>query len=623
MPRPIVLGNGRLLIGIDDRYRIRDLFYPHVGLYNHVSGVLCRFGVWVGGRFAWADSDQWERSLSFEPDALIATATLTHGDFGISLEIREAVCHDADIHVRQIKVRNLNDVGQDIRVFSHHDLTIQESDIGDTAMYHPFLQGMVHFKGEHYFLFGGRTAAAGIAEYACGFSGTWHDAEDGSLSMKPIEQGAVESVFSLHVSVPGNGEAEAHSWTICGSSFEHLDQGFGKLKEKGVPACLAQTADYWGAKAIGWRESLVGVPAELTDFAVKSALIVEAHADHCGGVVAAVDSDIMETNRANYAYVWPRDGALIAEVMDLAGEHQLARKFFQFCAPLITNQLPFFLQKYRPDGRLGATWHPWIFHGQPEVPFQEDETALVLYALGEHADYGHVSELDDLFDSLVAPAADRLIEYRDAGGLPLPSYDLWEERRGVHTFTVATVVAGLRGAAKLAMHLRRDTMMRYASAAEEVLQAMNERLLGEHGYIRSIGDPGADASLLLLPLIGLVDASEPAMAQTRQRIVEELWVKSHVGGVARYRGDYYFRKSDAYPGNPWVICTLWLAQNHILLGDTDAALRIMQWARAHALPSGALPEQLHPDTGEALSVAPLAWAHAELLKCALMIAEAS
>ena len=42
--------------------------------------------------------------------------------------------------------------------------------------------------------------------------------------------------------------------------------------------------------------------------------------------------------------------------------------------------------------------------------------------------------------------------YRDARtGLPLPSYDLWEERWGVHAFTVATVYGGLKAARNFAV----------------------------------------------------------------------------------------------------------------------------------------------------------------------------
>ncbi len=90
------------------------------------------------------------------------------------------------------------------------------------------------------------------------------------------------------------------------------------------------------------------------------------------------------------------------------------------------------------------------------------------------------------------------------------------------------------------------------------------------------------------------------------------------GSVARYQGDRFQAvepASPAVPGNPWFICTLWLAQHRIARAATLEELRpardLLEWAAAHALPSGVLAEQIHPRSGLPLSVSPLAWSHAE------------
>ena len=44
--------------------------------------------------------------------------------------------------------------------------------------------------------------------------------------------------------------------------------------------------------------------------------------------------------------------------------------------------------------------------------------------------------------------------------------------------------------------------------------------------------------------------------------------------------------------------------------DVAPAIELMQWVTDHALPSGVLAEQVHPLTGEPLSVSPLTWSHA-------------
>jgi GH15 family glucan-1,4-alpha-glucosidase len=104
-------------------------------------------------------------------------------------------------------------------------------------------------------------------------------------------------------------------------------------------------------------------------------------------------------------------------------------------------------------------------------------------------------------------------------------------------------------------------------------------------------------------------------------IRDRLWVKSEVGGIARYEHDYYHHvekeKIDVVPGNPWVICTLWQAQHRIAVSRTiselEHALEYLNWVNQRALESGVLAEQFHPYTGETMSVSPLTWSHATVM----------
>jgi GH15 family glucan-1,4-alpha-glucosidase len=110
---------------------------------------------------------------------------------------------------------------------------------------------------------------------------------------------------------------------------------------------------------------------------------------------------------------------------------------------------------------------------------------------------------------------------------------------------------------------------------------------------------------------------DPKIESTMQAIHDQLWVKSNVGGVARYTNDHYRQVSQDIsnvPGNPWFICTLWLAEWYALtarkLEDLKSAIDILEWVAAHALPSGILAEQVDPYTEQPLSVSPLTWSHA-------------
>jgi len=129
-----------------------------------------------------------------------------------------------------------------------------------------------------------------------------------------------------------------------------------------------------------------------------------------------------------------------------------------------------------------------------------------------------------------------------------------------------------------------------------------------------------DASLSGLWLFGLFAPDDERVVATMEALRDRLWVKTDVGGVARYENDAYHRVGDdvdRVPGNPWFICTLWLARWIIATArtgdDLQTALDMLRWTANHALPSGVMAEQVHPYTNAPLSVSPLTWSHATLV----------
>lgn len=147
------------------------------------------------------------------------------------------------------------------------------------------------------------------------------------------------------------------------------------------------------------------------------------------------------------------------------------------------------------------------------------------------------------------------------------------------------------------------------------LDAMRDTRAMEFEY-----DTIIDSSTFAIFAMDMLDANDPMVEKTMQAIANRLWIKTTVGGVARYEDDYYHRVSDdikAVPGNPWFICTLWLAQWHIAKAKTveelSQAMPILDWVAHHALPSGVLAEQVHPQTNSPISVSPLTWSHATVV----------
>lgn len=317
--------------------------------------------------------------------------------------------------------------------------------------------------------------------------------------------------------------------------------------------------------------------------------------------------------------MWPRDGSLVAYGLNLAGYD--TSEFFRFCAKVIEKG-GFFLHKYMPAGSLGSSWHPWIEHGKTQLPIQEDETALVIWALWNHyQQFRNLELIRPLYMPLIRKAADFMMNYRDLNtGLPLQSYDLWEERRGVLTFTVSAVHAGLMAASHFANEFGDDGLANeYAEGAQKIREGMDQYLyLPEKGrFARMIRfqnggsievDDTIDASLYGIFAFGAYSPDDPKVKSTMDQILSTLKVG---GGIARYENDPYYSQNGQ--SNPWFVTTLWTAQYLIAKAKTreelDQTLEILGWVADHALPSGVLAEQVNPETHEPISVSPLTWSH--------------
>ena len=133
-------------------------------------------------------------------------------------------------------------------------------------------------------------------------------------------------------------------------------------------------------------------------------------------------------------------------------------------------------------------------------------------------------------------------------------------------------------------------------------------------------DPVIDSSIYGLWRFGMYPADDQRIVDTMNAITQQLSNKAEAGGIARYTDDYYFqveRDTKLTPGNPWFICTLWLAEWQIAMAKTAADLArakvFIDWSVQHQGPAGLLSEQLDPHTGAPLSVSPLTWSHAEFI----------
>ena len=298
--------------------------------------------------------------------------------------------------------------------------------------------------------------ACGVKDHLCE-QGTWTDAEDGRLSGSPAAWGSADSTIGISLTVPPRGTAAAYYWVTAGTQYADVTRLNQIVLEKSPAELIQLTSNYWGAWIQKEPRTLGDLPAAVTDLFHRSLLIIRTQIDNHGAIIAANDSDIVRFGRDTYSYMWGRDGAFVAAAPARAGHADICRRFFGFCAEVLSDD-GYLMQHYNPDGSLASTWHPWLVEGRQVLPIQEDSTALVLWALWIHYNCARDIEfVGPLYKKLILKSADFLLAYRDPEThLPLPSFDLWEERYGTHAFTAAAVIAGLRAAANFA-RLFQDT----------------------------------------------------------------------------------------------------------------------------------------------------------------------
>ncbi|HJT16391.1 MAG TPA: glycoside hydrolase family 15 protein [Thermoanaerobaculia bacterium] len=648
MPRDLPISNGNLMINFDHEYNIRDVYWPHVGQDNQTVGDVSFFGVWCDGKFAWIGDKAWIKTLEYDDDSLVTRVVARAPSLDLEMTISDTIDFDRDLFLRRVEIKNLRSAPRRVKLYIHFDPHLSGNAIGDTIFFDPEFNGLVAYKGPRYVLlngqiddqFGFQSFAIGSKERE-GFQGTWRDAEDGNLQQNSIAQGSVDATGMLEYKLAPSATQVAWIWWAFGKTYREVASLDAMVRERGPASFLFRTRDYWKL----WVRTPVDVtrlPENVQRLYRRSLLIIRTQVDNSGAVIAATDSDIVQFGKDTYTYMWPRDGAIVTVALIQAGYAEITRRFFHFCSRLLTPE-GFLLHKYNPDGSVGSSWHPWMSaDGKRQLPIQEDETALVLWALWAHFERFHdVEFVKPLYKPLIKTMADFLARYREPHTrLPAASYDLWEERRGIAAFTIGAVWAGLTAAAQFTDAFGESRLSeKYRKAAQEIRDA-TERVLFDQKlgrFVRMVNvtregeivcDSTIDSSIAGLYLFGMFDPDDPKIVSTMEQIISRLTVKTNVGGMARYENDYYFQVSkdlQNVAGNPWVLCTLsaalWHARRARSVSDLKQAIDTLTWATERALPSGVLPEQLDPYTGAPLSVCPLTWSHASFVLAVHQVAD--
>ena len=645
MAKSLILANGNIFVGLNASGFVSDFFFPYVGVENHVRGEAHRVGVWYQHKLSWLDDGSWDIEIDLVQKTFIGLMKCTHKHTGLTLTITNVVYNEKNIFLREIEVTNVNDHTEDIKLFFHQVFSIYETSQGDTAYYDPVKNALIHYEGRRMFLIYGEASDIPFNDFSVGLygiegkEGTWKDAEDGILSKNPIEHGHVDSTLSISLTLHKGETKKAYYWVTVGETKAEVYELHDYIKYRSPSQLIESTSKFWKA----WltrQEYLVCDTTEpkFLELFRKSLFYIRGNIDNRGAIIASGDSDMLQHGRDTYSYMWPRDGAMTVMALLKVGEYNISKHFFKFCNDVIEPD-GYLMHKYRADRSLGSSWHPFVKDGEPILPIQEDETALVLVALYEY--YEKTKDIEFIeghYNSVIKRMATFLADFTDpVTGLPRPSYDLWEEKHGVSTFTAAASYAGLIAGAKFAKLFEKENDERlFRTTAEKMKDAILTHLYDKElrMFIKLLNTKNGEmvydttidmSSIYAIYAYGVLEVTDPLVTESIATIEEKLRIHTGIDGVPRYTGDRYYMQAEGVP-NPWYITTLWLAQYYALIAkspdDLEKVTHWLAWTVKHSPLSGVLSEQLHPFSGIQLSATPLTWSHAEYVRTIMVYHDA-
>ena len=203
-----------------------------------------------------------------------------------------------------------------------------------------------------------------------------------------------------------------------------------------------------------------------------------------------------------------------------------------------------------------------------------------------------------------------------------PDRGIWEVRGEPKHFTSSKLfcwVAADRGARLAAMHGETELAARWQAAADEIQADICAHGVDDRDvFVQHYETNALDASLLLMPLVRFLPATDPRMRATVHAIADELTVD---GLVLRYRVD---ETDDGFSGEEgsFTICSFWLVSALVEIGEEDRARKLCEKLLSLGSPLQLFAEELDPATGRHLGNFPQAFTHLALTNAVMHVVRA-
>ncbi|MGY1752048.1 glycoside hydrolase family 15 protein [Blastococcus sp. SYSU D01042] len=357
-----------------------------------------------------------------------------------------------------------------------------------------------------------------------------------------------------------------------------------------------------------------------------------------GALMAAATSSLPEeiggVRNWDYRYTWVRDAAFSTYALRRVG---MTSEADAFLAWTITNverdgraQLMYALDGGQPPGE---SEDPGLsgYRGSGPVRWGNAAAGQTQHDVyGEILDVAHgwVSSGGAVDDHLWAVLRDLADEAVSAWRTP--DHGIWEIRSEGRPFTYSVAMCAVAVDRALRIAAARDLdhpRERWEAELDAIRSALLDRAwdperrsFTEHlADDRGEGRGGLDASLLTLPLRGLLDADDERMVATTDAVRRHL--DAGDGLLYRYRHD---ETDDGLPGaeGAFLLCSFWLVDNLTGQGRLDEAHELYASLCGRTNEVGLLSEEVDPGTGAFLGNFPQAFSHLGLIASGVSLARA-
>jgi GH15 family glucan-1,4-alpha-glucosidase len=394
-------------------------------------------------------------------------------------------------------------------------------------------------------------------------------------------------------------------------------------------AAIAEDERRWHAWA-----SQCTYDGQWRDLVLRSLVTLSAltHAT-TGGIVAAATTSLPEAVRGvrnwDYRYCWLRDATFTLLALIHNGFLNEARAWREWLLRAVAGDPSKLQILYRVDGerRIGEQELPWLpgYGGARPVRVgnaasqqrQLDVYGEVLDSVFQFKRLGLEPEVEG-WDLMV-----KLLEFLETGW-DEPDEGIWEVRGPRRQFTHSKVMAWL--AFDRGIHLAEELgaagpVDRWRSIRDRIHEEVCRRGFdpGLGSFVQNYGSQRLDASLLMIPLVGFLPASDARVRGTA-RAIEERMMQG--GLVRRYEGN---PDVDGLPRGEGMFlpCSFWLADNWALMGRMDDARRLFERLVGLCNDVGLLSEEYDLESGQLAGNFPQAFSHVSLVNTAHNLSRAA